>query len=164
MSEGDWSSLGGAQIGTRYRDCMGKTDRPSCAMNFQHFIIVYVRMEGYKCYTGTTPCRRRTHVRTNAKDKLRPFATNSAFCGGFKPWTVCYFPHHPTTRPHVTWFLMGVPFIMNIEVAPVSVMACAHSKHCNGVEQFDAMTIASSSLIDRSAAKRSKWLYSMGYD
>jgi hypothetical protein len=38
----------------------------------------------------------------NVKDKLRPFATNSAFCGGFKPWTVCYFPHHPTTRPHVT--------------------------------------------------------------
>ncbi len=40
MSKGGWSSLGGAQFGTKYRDCMGKTDRPSCAMNFQHFIIV----------------------------------------------------------------------------------------------------------------------------
>ncbi len=39
-------------------------------------------------------------------------------------------------------FLMGVPFIMKIEVAPVSAMACitaiviafADSKRCNGVE------------------------------
>jgi hypothetical protein len=39
-------------------------------------------------------------------------------------------------------FLTGVPFIMKIEVTPVSTMACvaaiviafAHSKHCNGVE------------------------------
>jgi hypothetical protein len=102
MSEGGRSSLGGAQLGTRYRDCMGETDRPSCATNFHHFIIVYVRTEGYRCYAGTSPHRCHTHVRTNAKDKLRLFATNSAFCGGFKPWTICYFPHHPTTRPHVT--------------------------------------------------------------
>ncbi len=102
MSEGSQSSLGGAQFGTRYQGCMGKTDRPSCATNFQHFIIVYVRMEGYRCCVGTTPHSRRTYVRTNAKDKLRHFATNSAFCRGFEPWTVCYFPHHPTTRPHVT--------------------------------------------------------------
>ncbi len=40
MSEGGRSSLGVAQFGTRYQDSMGKTDRPSCAMNFQHFIIV----------------------------------------------------------------------------------------------------------------------------
>jgi hypothetical protein len=40
MSEGGRSSLGGAQFGTRYRDCIGKTDQaPLCAMNFQHFII-----------------------------------------------------------------------------------------------------------------------------
>jgi hypothetical protein len=102
MDKGGRSSLGGAQSGTRYRDCMGETDRPSCTTNFQHFIIVYVRMEGYRCYAGTTPRSRRTHLRTNAKDKLRPLATNSTFCRGFKPWTVCYFPHHPTTRPHVT--------------------------------------------------------------
>ncbi len=102
MNEGSQSLVGGAQFGTRYRDCMGKTDRPLCATNFQHFIIVYVRMEGYRCCVGTTPRSRRTYVRTNAKDKLRLFATNSAFCGGFEPWTVCYFPHHPTTRPHVT--------------------------------------------------------------
>jgi hypothetical protein len=69
-------------------------------------------------------------------------------------------------------FLTGVPFIMNIEVAPVSTMACvtvivialAHSKHCNGVEQFDAMTIALSSLSDSIAAKGSKWSYSTGYN
>ena len=69
-------------------------------------------------------------------------------------------------------FLMGVPFIMKIEIAPVSVMACvttivialAHSKCCNGVEQFDAMTVALLSLIDSSAAKGSKQLYSVGYD
>ncbi len=40
------------------------------------------------------------------KTSLGPFATNSAFCGGFDPWTVCYFPHHPTTRPHVTYCVM----------------------------------------------------------
>jgi hypothetical protein len=69
-------------------------------------------------------------------------------------------------------FLMGVPFIMKIEVAPVSAMACvaaivialAHSKHCNRVEQFNAMTVASLSLIDSSAAKGSKWSISVGYD
>ncbi len=33
---------------------------------------------------------------------LGPFATNSVFCRVFKPWAICYFPHHPTTRPHVT--------------------------------------------------------------
>jgi hypothetical protein len=114
MSEGSQSSPGGAQFGTRYRDCMGRTDRPLCATNFQHFIIVYVRMEGYRCCVGTTPHSRRTYVRTNAKDKLRPFATNSAFCGGFEPGTVCYFPHHPTTWPHVTggactMYQLGVP-------------------------------------------------------
>ncbi len=69
-------------------------------------------------------------------------------------------------------FFMGVPFIMNIEVAPMSAMACvaaivivlAHSKNCNGVKQFDAMTVALLSLIDSSAAKGSKRLYSVGYD
>ncbi len=61
---------------------------------------------------------------------------------------------------------------MNIEVTPVSAMACvsvivialAHSKCCHGVEQFDAMIVASSSLIDSSAAKGSKRSYSVGYD
>jgi hypothetical protein len=69
-------------------------------------------------------------------------------------------------------FLAGIPFIMNIEVAPVSAMACVaaivialvHSKHCNGVEQFDVMTVALLSLIDSSAAKQSKRLYSMEYN
>ncbi len=45
-------------------------------------------------------------------------------------------------------FLTGVPFIMKIEVAPMSAMACvtaivialAHSKRCNGVKQFDPIT------------------------
>ncbi len=67
-------------------------------------------------------------------------------------------------------FLTGVPFIMNREVTPVSVMACvavivialAHCKCCNGMEQFYAMTVASLSLIDSSAAKGSKWSYSVG--
>jgi hypothetical protein len=57
-------------------------------------------------------------------------------------------------------------------VAPVSAMACGtaivitfvHSKHCNDVEQFDAMTVAVSSLIDSSVAKGSKQLFSVGYD
>jgi hypothetical protein len=39
-------------------------------------------------------------------------------------------------------FLMGIPFMMKIEVSPVSAMACTvaivialvHSKHCNVVE------------------------------
>jgi hypothetical protein len=69
-------------------------------------------------------------------------------------------------------FLTSVPFMMNIEVTPVSTMACvvaieialAHSKRCNGAEQFDAMTVALSSLIDNSAANGSKRLYSVGYD
>jgi hypothetical protein len=69
-------------------------------------------------------------------------------------------------------FLTGVPFIMNIEVAPVSMLACvaaivialAHSKCCNGEEQYDAMTVALLSLIDSCAAKGSKRSYSMGYD
>ncbi len=69
-------------------------------------------------------------------------------------------------------FVMGVPFMMKIEVAPVSAMACdvaivialAHSKRCNVVEQFDAMTVALSSLIYNSAAKGSKRSYSVGYD
>ncbi len=71
----------------------------------------YVRMEGHRCYAGTTPHRHCTHVHTNAKDKLRPFVTNSAFCGGFEPRTICYFPHHPTTWTHMThsqWCIYGV--------------------------------------------------------
>jgi hypothetical protein len=67
-------------------------------------------------------------------------------------------------------FLTGIPFMMKIEVAPVSAMACvvaivialAHFKHCNVVEQFDAMTVALLSSIDNSAAKGSKWSYSLG--
>ena len=67
-------------------------------------------------------------------------------------------------------FLMGVLFIMKIEVAPVSTMAWvaaiviafAHSKHCNGVEQFDATTVVLLYLIDSSAAKGSKRLFSIG--
>jgi hypothetical protein len=69
-------------------------------------------------------------------------------------------------------FLTGVPFIMEIEVSPMSAIACvaaiviafAISKHCNGVEQFDAMTVAPPSLIDSSAAKGSTQLFGMGYD
>jgi hypothetical protein len=69
-------------------------------------------------------------------------------------------------------FLMGVPFMMKIEVAPVSTMACvvvivialAISKRCNVVEQFNVMIVALLSLIDNSAAKGSKWSYSVGYD
>jgi hypothetical protein len=69
-------------------------------------------------------------------------------------------------------FLMGVPFIMNMEIASMSAMTCitaivialAHSNRCNCVEQFDAMTFASSTLVDSSAAKRSKRLYSVGYN
>jgi hypothetical protein len=57
--------------------------------------------------------------------------------------------------------------MMKMEVAPVSAMACvaviaialAHSKHQNFVEQFDAISVALSSLIDNSAAIGSKWLY-----
>jgi hypothetical protein len=72
----------------------------------------------------------------------------------------------------ISKFLMGVPFIMKIEVTPVSAMACvtaiviafAHSKRCNCVEQFDAMTVALSSSIDSSAAKGSKRSFSEGYD
>ncbi len=101
----------GAQFGTKCQDCMGLTDPPSCATNFNHFIIVYVRMRGNRCHAGTTPRRRCTHICTNAKDKLRPFATNSAFCRGFKPWTVCYFPHHPTAWPHVTSLFMYLTHI-----------------------------------------------------
>ncbi len=62
--------------------------------------------------------------------------------------------------------------MMKIEVAPVSAMAyvvaiaiaLAHSKRCNFVEQYGAMTVALSSLIDNSPANESKWLYSLGYD
>jgi hypothetical protein len=85
-----------------------------------------------------------------------------------------YLPKSPSFSPARTdlavKLLRGVPFIMNIEIAPVSVMACvavivialAHSKHCNGVEQFDAMTVASLFSIESSAAKGSKRPYSMG--
>jgi hypothetical protein len=69
-------------------------------------------------------------------------------------------------------FLTSVPFIMNMEVAPMPATACvaaivialAHSNHCNSVEQFDAMIVVSLSLIDSSAAKGSKRLYSVGYN
>ncbi len=44
------------------------------------------------------------------------------------------------------------------------VIALVLSKCCNGVEQFNAMTVALLSLIDSIAAKGSKWLYSLGYD
>ncbi len=44
------------------------------------------------------------------------------------------------------------------------VIALVHSKYCKVVEQFDAMTVALLSLIDNSAAKGSKWSYSVGYD
>jgi hypothetical protein len=68
--------------------------------------------------------------------------------------------------------LTGVPLVMKIEVTPVSAMACvvaiaialAHSKHCNVVEQFDAMTVALLSLIDNSTANGSKRSYSVGYN
>jgi hypothetical protein len=36
------------------------------------------------------------------------------------------------------------------------VIALVHSKHCNVVEQFDAMTVSLLSSIDSSAAKGSK--------
>ncbi len=69
-------------------------------------------------------------------------------------------------------FVAVVSFMTKIEVASVSAKACfvaimialAHSKHCNGVKQFDAMTVAALSLIDNSAAKGSKQSYSVGYD
>jgi hypothetical protein len=61
-------------------------------------------------------------------------------------------------------FLTGIPFMMKIEVAPVSTMVCViaivialvHSKCCNVVEQFDAMTVALLSSIDHIAAKENK--------
>ena len=40
MSKDGRSSLDGAQFGTKYWDCMGKTDRPLCTTNFHHLTIV----------------------------------------------------------------------------------------------------------------------------
>jgi hypothetical protein len=69
-------------------------------------------------------------------------------------------------------FLTGLPFMMKIEVAPMSAMACvaaiviafAHSMHCNCVEQFDVMTVALMFLINISAAIGSRRLFSVGYN
>jgi hypothetical protein len=81
-------------------------------------------MEGYRCYAGTTPRRRRTHVCTNEKDKLRPFATNSVFCKGFEPWTICYFLQLPTTQQHVNSCSM-VDVLTMIPLLFAVVLSCA---------------------------------------
>jgi hypothetical protein len=75
-------------------------------------------------------------------------------------------------QAHVGRYIMGVPFMMKMEVAPVSAMtyveaiaiALAYSKCQIFEKQFDAITVASSSLIDDSAALSSKWLYRVGYN
>ena len=86
MSKDGRSSLDGAQFGTKYRDCMGKTDRPLCVTNFITLMLSHiVRMEEYRCYIGTTPRRRCTHVHTSAKDKLRPLLLTPPFAEGLNP-------------------------------------------------------------------------------
>ncbi len=76
---------GGAQLGTKYRDCMGKTDWPSCTTNFHHFLSYIVRVEKYRCYAGTTPDKCCTDVHTNAKDKLRSMLLILPFVEGLNP-------------------------------------------------------------------------------
>jgi hypothetical protein len=74
--------------------------------------------------------------------------------------------------PAQSRFLTDFPRMMKIEVAPVSAMArvlaiaiaLVQSKRCNCVDQFDAMTVAMLSLVDNSANKGSKQLYSVGYN
>ncbi len=42
-------------------------------------------MEEYRCYAGTTPRRRCTHVHTSVKDKLRPLLLTPPFAEGLNP-------------------------------------------------------------------------------
>ncbi len=96
--------FGGAQLRTKYQDCMGKTDRLLCTTNFHHFTIIsYCENGGIKMLRRTTPCRRCTQCAHKCKRQALALATNSAFCRGFEPWAICYFKHHSTTQPHVTW-------------------------------------------------------------
>jgi hypothetical protein len=53
-------------------------------------------MEEYRCYAGTTPRRRCTHVHTSAKDNLRPLLLTPPFAEGSNPGP---FATLSTTQP-----------------------------------------------------------------
>ncbi len=53
-------------------------------------------MEEYRCYAGTTPRRRCTHMHTSAKDKLRPLLLTPPFVEGSNPGP---FATLSTTQP-----------------------------------------------------------------
>jgi hypothetical protein len=78
-----------AHSGTKYRDCMGLTDRPSWAINLIHDLLLshVVGVEKYRCFLGTTRencCSLSTQI---AEDKRQSGAGLSPSGGGFKPRT-----------------------------------------------------------------------------
>ena len=75
-----------AHSGTKYRDCMGLTDRPSCATNLIHDLLLsrVVGMEKYRCFLGTTRencCSLNTR---SVKDKRQSGVVLSPPGGGFE--------------------------------------------------------------------------------
>jgi hypothetical protein len=78
-----------AHLGTKYRNCMGLADRPLCATNLIHDLLLsrVVGVEKYRCFLGTTRENCCSLSTQNAEDKRQSGAVLSLPGGGFEPRT-----------------------------------------------------------------------------
>jgi hypothetical protein len=77
-----------AHLGTKYQNCMGLTDRPSCEMNLIHDLLLscVVGVEKYRCFSGTTH-ENCCSLSTQNADKRQSGAVLSPPGEGFEPRT-----------------------------------------------------------------------------
>ncbi len=96
----------GAQLGNKYRFCMGMTEWPTCAMNFDTILSCLVLLERKSIDVSWelpvklllpehTKCKRQASVRDCTKSDRRRFQTQD----------VSYLERHLTTQPHETHFV-----------------------------------------------------------
>jgi hypothetical protein len=78
-----------AHSGTKYRNCMGLADWPSCAMNLIHNLLLsrVVGVDKYRCFLGTTHENCCSLSTQNAEDKRQLGAVLSSPGREFKPRT-----------------------------------------------------------------------------
>ncbi len=95
-----------AHLGTKYRDCMGLTDRPLCATNLIHNFLLscVVGVEKYRCFLGTSHKNCCSLSTQNAEDK-RQWGFTKSTRQRFRTQDVSYLKRHLTTWPHE--ILMG---------------------------------------------------------
>jgi hypothetical protein len=76
-----------AHSGTKYGNCMGLTDQPSCATNLIHDLLLscVVEVEKYRCFLGTTHENCCSLSTQNAEDKRQSGVVLSPPGGGFEP-------------------------------------------------------------------------------